>query len=315
MEETHKLSFQPGLIVNQEFLNYADMQEGAKNWLYHARFRFGTGEFYGRHDGVQLHNLQLGHSDRHEGMMIEGLAPKNCLTIGIFQKSPGKACINFLKVEPWDIIIIDDSKPYNFVSNDRTLLTVISISKSLVETDIPWLLSAIDKKFTDKGNILFNTIESEWKHILDEPNLLKDPNEIEVMERKIVEAIKYAFTGQTGTGCHLTEGEKIAFEIKSFLLNSLEESMTIQSITEQFKVSDKTLESSFKSLFGITPKRFLGLLKLNKAHEELQLANIKTTRVGNIATKWGYSNFGRFAKQHKAIFGEFPSETLNRAPA
>ena len=315
MTETHELILQPGLIVHQEFFDYPAMQESAKNWLYLSKYRFGTGAFYGCHDGVQLNNLQFGHADRHEGMMFEGFSPKNCLTIAILQKSIGCVCVNCLKVEPGDVVIIDDSKPYNFVSSHRTLIAIVSITKSLIATEIPWILCAADKKFKDNNHILSDTIENEWRRVLEEPNLFDNTHELEVMEKKIVKALKYAFVGQTGEKCHLTEGEKTAFEVRTFLLNSLEETLTIQSITEQFKISDKTLETSFKSLFGITPKRFIDLLKLNRAHEDLQLTDAQTTNVSDIATKWGFSNFGRFAKDYKALFGELPSETLNLIPA
>ena len=311
MTETHELAFHPGLIVNQEFFDYSDMLESAKNWLFTAKYRFGTGTFYGRHDGVQLNNLQFGHAHRHEGMFFEGVSPKDCLTIGILQKSDGCVCVNKLKWETGDIIIIDDSKPYDCSTSHHTIQAIISISKVLVATEIPWIYCATDKIFKDKDNILSDTIENEWRRVLDEADLFDNLHELEVMEKKIVEAIKHTFAGQTGIGCHLTEGEKTAFEVKSFLLNSLEETMTIQSIAEQFKVSDKTLQSSFKSLFGITPKRFMNLLKLNKAHEDLQHADALTTNVSDIATKWGFSHFGRFAKEYKLLFGVLPSETLN----
>jgi len=86
--------------------------------------------------------------------------------------------------------------------------------------------------------------------------------------------------------------------------------MTIQSIVEQFKTTDKTLQSSFKSLFGITPKHFMNLFKLNHTHEVLQLADTQTTNVSDIAEKWGFSHFGRFSKEYKLLFGVLPSETL-----
>ncbi len=315
MIETHELTFQPGLIINQEFFDYAAMQESAKNWLYLSKYRFGTGPFYGCHDSVQLNHLQFGHANRHEGMMFEGVSPKDCLTIGILQKSTGCVCVNRLKMESGDVIIIDDSKPYDFVSSHRTQIAIVSISKSLVATEIPWILCAADKKFKDNDHILSDTIESEWKRVLEEPDLFADINEIEIMEKKIVKAIKYAFAGQTGESCHLTEGEKTALEVRTFLLNNLDEMMTIQSITEKFKISDKTLETSFKSLFGITPKRFKYLLRLNRAHEDLQIADAQTTNVSDIATKWGFSHFGRFAKDYKALFGVLPSETLKPVPA
>ncbi len=311
MTKPHDLTFQPGLIVNQEFFDYPAMQESAKNWLYLSRYRFDTGEFYGRHDGVQLNNLQFGHADRREGMMFEGVSPKDCLTIALLQESNGCVCVNGLKMQPGDVIIIDDAKPYDFSSSHHTILAIISVNKLLIKTAIPSILDATDKLFKDQTNVLFDTIENEWKRVLEEPDLFDNPDEIEVMEKKIIEAIKYSFAGQTGEGCHLTEGEKSALEIRTFLLNSLEETMTIQSIVERFQISDKTLQNSFMSLFGITPKRFINLLKLNRAHEDLLCADGKTPNISDIATKWGFSHFGRFAKDYKDLFGVLPSETLN----
>jgi len=214
--ETHELTFQPGLIVNQEFFDYPAMQESAKNWLYLSKYRFGTGKFYGHHDGLQLNNLQFGHADRHEGMMFEGVSPKDCLTIAILQKSTGSVCVNDLKMEAGDVIIIDDSKPYDFSSSHHTIMAIISINKSLVATEIPWIYCAVDKLFKDKDNLLSGTIENEWKRVIEEPNLFDNTHEFNVMEKKIVKAIKYAFVGQTGEGCHLTEGEKTALEVRSF---------------------------------------------------------------------------------------------------
>ncbi|MGB5505922.1 MAG: helix-turn-helix domain-containing protein [Sulfurovum sp.] len=315
MPDIHKLKFQPGLIVNQEFFDYPAMQESAKNWLFLSRYRFGTGTFYGRHDGVQLSNLQFGHAVRHEGMMFSGLSPSDCLTIVILQKSAGCVCFNDLKMETGDIIIIDDSQPYDFSSSHPTILGVISIAKTLIATEIPWILDTTDKIFKYKNNILSDTVENEWRRVLEEPNLFNNTDEIKEMEGRIIKAIKCSFEGQTGEACHLTEGEKTALEVRSFLLNSLEETMSIQSIAKQFNLSEKTLLNSFRSLFGITPKRFMQILKLNKAHEDLCHADALKTNVSNIAIKWGFCNFGRFSKDYKALFLVLPSETLNSTQA
>lgn len=310
MSEKHQLIFQPGLIVNQEFYDYPALKESAKNWLHLLKYRFDTGDFYGRNDGVQLNNLQFGHSERHEGSMFKGYSPKDCLTIGILQKSSGRVCVNHLKMELDDIIVIDDSKPYDFVSSHATLLALVSIRKSLVKKEIPWLVDATDKKFKDKNGILSKTIEYEWKHILKEPTLLDNVHEIDSLEKKITQAIKDSLNGQTGNITPLTKGEITAFEVKDFLLDSLKENMSIQSISDQFNVSDRTLSNSFKSLFGMTPKHFIKLLKLNHAHEDLQFADPKKTTVSDIALKWGFLHFSRFAKEYKSLFDVLPSETL-----
>lgn len=307
--------FEAGLIVNQEFFDYPAMQQSAKNWSYITKYRFGTGKFYGRHDGIQLNHLQFGHADRHEGVMYKGVSPKDCLTIVILQKNTGCVCINGIKMQEGDIILIDDTKPYDFSSSDKTIFAIISIYKSLIRTVTPHILSATDRLFHDKNNTLSETIENEWMRVKKTPDLFNNIDEIKKTEEKIVNAIKYSFWDQTGAVVHLTEGEKTALEVRDFLLDSLEETLTIQSIVEQFNISDKTLQSSFKSLFGYTPKHFITLLKLNHAHEDLLHADGQITTVSEISLKWGFTHFGRFAKDYKSLFNVFPSETLNLSPA
>ncbi len=307
LPDTH---FEPGLIVDQEFFDYPAMQESAKNWLYISKYRFGKGNFYGRHDGMQLNHLQFGHADRHEGAMAEGVSPKDCLTIALLQKNAGCVCVNGIKMEQGDIIIIDDSKPYDFSSSDKTVFAIISIYKSLIQSVIPYILSATDRLFHDKDNILSQTIESEWKHVIKTPEIFNNSDEIQKTEENIVNAIQSSLSGQDGTVVHLTEGEKTALEVRRFLLDSLEETITIQNIVERFNISYKTLQNSFKSLFGFTPKSFITLLKLNRAHEDLQRCDTQITNVSDIAIKWGFTHFGRFAKEYRSLFGVLPSETL-----
>lgn len=311
MHEIPDTIFKPGLIVNQEFFDYPAMQESAKNWNYISKYRFGKGSFYGRHDGIQLNNLQFGHAERHEGAMAEGVSPKDCITISILQKNAGSVCVNGMKMQQGDIIIIDDLKPYDFSSSDKTIFAIISIYKTIIKKEMRHLLSATDRLFYDNKDVLSETIENEWIRVRETSKIFSNKDEIKKTEERIVDAIISSLSTQKGHLIHLTDGEKTALEVKKFLLDSLEETMTIQDIVEQFNISYKTLQNSFKSLFGFTPKYFITLLKLNRAHEDLQFYDSQTTNVSDIAIKWGFSHFGRFSKEYKSLFGVLPSETLN----
>jgi len=312
MIENYKSTFQPGLVVNQEFLDYPAMQESATNWLFLSKYRFGTGNFYGRHDGIQLYNMQFGHAHKHEGMMLQGVSPKDCFTIVLLQKSSGKVCLNGVKMKVGDVIIIDDSKPYDFSSSDQTLMAIISIRKSLIIKYMPSFYSSIDKKFNDSKNILSDIIENEWQSILNDPEKYKKDNNLKATEQRILYTLKNALTGQTGESPCLTKGEETALDVKSFLLDSLVEDITIDNLVKEFSISYKTLENSFKSLLGITPKRFLTLLKLNHARNDLLTAESTTTNISDIAIKWGFIHFGRFSQSYKALFNELPSKTLKK---
>jgi len=108
----------------------------------------------------------------------------------------------------------------------------------------------------------------------------------------------------------LTNGEQKAFEIRNCIIGELENRIDINSLSKHARISDKSLQSSFKSIFGFPPKRFIHLLRLNLAHRDLTQKNSKETTVSNISLQWGFRHFGRFAKEYKEVFGVKPSETL-----
>ena len=308
----HTLIFQPGLVFYQEFKNYLQMQEGAKNWLFHTKYRFSSGDFYGYHDGIQLENLQFGHAHQSQGILFQGYAPKDCLTIILAQKLNGQLCINDIKVNTNEIIVINDTQDYDFASNDQVKIGVISIEKSFLEKIIPDTLSMRNKKYKDIDNILSNAIESEWKYILEHQNISHDSKKLHKVQESIVNAIVKVIGEQTPLVHKLTAGEKSAIGIRLFLLHSLEENISISQLSNLYDISERTFQNSFKALYGMTPKYFIQMLKLNKVHEDLHSYACQDLTISKIAMKWGFTHFGRFSKSYQNVFGELPSQTSKK---
>ena len=306
--EKRELLFYPGLIVNNKFDDYKVMKESAKNWLFCSKYRFSSGEFYGVHDGIQLIDLQIGHALQHEGILFEGYSPKDCITIAVVQENFGKLCLNHQKMNLSEIIILDDTKPYDFVSNARTKLGIISIRKEILEKRIPNISSLRDKKLMDINNLLSRTIDREWIVALTYDKLAQDRGKLEAMQERIISVLVEVLNRKPLDEELLTEGEKTSIKIKSFLLNSLEENMSVADIAKQFYISERTFQNGFKSLYGMTPKYFTQMLKLNKANEELKAIEHESDNISKIAMKWGFKHFGRFSEYHKDVFGVLPSE-------
>jgi AraC family ethanolamine operon transcriptional activator len=72
----------------------------------------------------------------------------------------------------------------------------------------------------------------------------------------------------------------------------------------------RTLQRYFRSIYGVTPHVWFRCMKLNAVRGELRQSSVATVRISDIAARWGFLHFGRFAEDYRKLFGERPKDTL-----
>jgi AraC-like DNA-binding protein len=87
----------------------------------------------------------------------------------------------------------------------------------------------------------------------------------------------------------------------------------IPELCKAIGVSERTLRVCCQEQLGVGPKRYLLLRRLNLARRALRAATVDATTVTEIATRYGFWHFGRFAGEYNSLFGEPPSSTLHRS--
>jgi len=71
----------------------------------------------------------------------------------------------------------------------------------------------------------------------------------------------------------------------------------------------------FMDVFGMTPSRYLRVRRLHQLRIALLMADPMLRTVNDICSHFRLSDAGRVARDYRALFGEYPRQTLARRPA
>ena len=93
-----------------------------------------------------------------------------------------------------------------------------------------------------------------------------------------------------------------------YIHENLNQAPSIDSICRECAIGRKTLERDFKSHLGVSPRKYINLLRLSAVRRDLFLKSSDTT-VLEVASSWGFNHMGKFAADYRRVFGELPSVT------
>ena len=101
--------------------------------------------------------------------------------------------------------------------------------------------------------------------------------------------------------------------VREFVEANRYEPLRVRDLCNAASVSERTLQRVFNRYYGISPKQFIKSRRLSGLHRDLLHAESATSSVSMLAHYWGYWHMGQLARDYQCLFGELPSETLNRS--
>jgi AraC-like DNA-binding protein len=87
---------------------------------------------------------------------------------------------------------------------------------------------------------------------------------------------------------------------------------TVGDLARRVGLSTRALQYGFAAQAGLSPMAYLRQVRLQRAHADLRAGGGAGPSVAGVASRWGFTNFGRFAAAYRARYGHAPSETLRR---
>jgi AraC-like DNA-binding protein len=92
----------------------------------------------------------------------------------------------------------------------------------------------------------------------------------------------------------------------------LDQALYVPELCVEIGASERTLRVCCQEQLGMSPKRYLLVRRMHLARQALWASSPTETTVTEIATRYGFWQFGRFAGEYNLLFGELPSTTLAR---
>jgi AraC-like DNA-binding protein len=99
---------------------------------------------------------------------------------------------------------------------------------------------------------------------------------------------------------------------EQFLRETMDGPFSSRGLCSAARMSERSVEMLFKDAYGMAPRTWSRIARLNAARQDLIKGDIDEVRVSNVAVRWGFYHFGRFSAYYRHLFGESPSATVAR---
>jgi AraC-like DNA-binding protein len=149
------------------------------------------------------------------------------------------------------------------------------------------------------------------------PETLERPEVVRGLEQSLVaslvecEASAEPQEERWAQRCH----ETVMRRFRRVIDENHDQALYLPELCAAINVPERTLRLCCQEHLGMGPKQYLALRRVHLARRALRAADPRVATVTEIATRYGFWHFGRFAGLYRSLFGEAPSATLRHPPA
>jgi len=97
--------------------------------------------------------------------------------------------------------------------------------------------------------------------------------------------------------------------VRRFIHDHLAESLTLAELCQHAHLQARSLEYGFRDLVGLSPFKYIKMLRLGEVRRRLQASSASERSVSEVALDCGFCHLSQFAADYKRVFLESPSAT------
>ena len=146
----------------------------------------------------------------------------------------------------------------------------------------------------------------------DAPAVLSHPEVARGLEQALIEAMIHCLGSGEVREDRAAERHHAAImrRFDRVIEQHLDQPLYVPELCKEVGASERTLLACCQEHLGMGPKRYLLLRRMHLVRRALRESSPAKATITEIATRFGFWQFGRLAVEYKALFGEAPSATL-----
>jgi len=283
------------------------------------------GSFEVRHRRVVFGNSSLDRGDYSPSFSVHGQFSLDQVCLGYTPNFEKPAWCNGFYLGRGDIMCFAEGAELQFRNAQQTSWQVVLVDRKELQ-EIAMILTGQPLELPEKGTANFKA-RDEARGVssiievaltdLSNPETLASPGANSLSEEIVNEFVRAIASTDDLSGRSLTGFAGYRYgamrRAEDYLREHMDRPFSSRALCEATHMSERSIEMLFKEVYGISPRTWSQLARLNAARQELLRADIRSVSVTAVATRWGFYHFGRFSAAYRRLFGEVPSATiLNR---
>ncbi|VIO69688.1 HTH-type transcriptional activator RhaR [Bradyrhizobium ivorense] len=272
------------------------------------------------HVGIGDFSLSIGAFN--VGVRTQRISTEEKLIVGMLLSAKDRVTHWAFDMQPADVLVIPPSVEHDGVFHSGSSYAAIRLDLA----DLPsvfggeprladpeaWLEKRHYRADDGVGMAGAQRLQQIVPHLARQPGALSEAS-AEFWKRAIVDCMTapVAASLPRDDSGYLPSAMKLVRNIEEYLEAAGSRPVHVSEICSAFGVSRRSLHRAFHEVFGIGPVTFLRHKRLCAIHSILRQSRPKQTTVSEVALEQGFIELGRFAQYYRAMFGEYPSQTLS----
>jgi AraC family ethanolamine operon transcriptional activator len=312
--------FPDGLVVRGEFGDFDALASATAGYdLTYSQI--GGGAFSGTMDIVSTRSMQIARECWSAPLLVEGGLPRGAVTLALVLSAPGEVRwlgtdlehgrtiiggtpgheVNFLSLGPMEIVALS----FEQALFERHLAALLGIGVGGLGRDLKLRTAPGTSDCPTRGRAVSGLLG-----VLAGGAAVTEAARHHLQEAVLHIVLDGIAIGESPAQVPLTVRRRAVRAAEEVLRARLDDPPSLAELCLITGAGERTLHAAFQDSYGLPPKRYLRVLRLNAARRRLRRGEGSVTE---IAADLGFFHFARFSAEYREFFHELPSETLRRA--